>query len=105
MCLVKKPKPVAVNREDNRDLPILRNPFLDGIDPILRARQTGLRSLRIDRAAPAAAPGPAPAASPLAITRPTAPVADNKRAKLAAAGSLPGPIGVVVRGLVAKHSG
>ncbi|QXZ50182.1 hypothetical protein [Caulobacter vibrioides] len=30
----------------------MRNPFLDGIDPIIRARSTGVRSLRIDRAAP-----------------------------------------------------
>jgi hypothetical protein len=69
MCVVKKPKPVSVSK-DSTPVPVLRNPYLDGIDPITKARTTGLRSLRIDRGSkPAGAPIKA---SPLAITRPAA---------------------------------
>ncbi|MFN3582787.1 hypothetical protein [Phenylobacterium sp.] len=38
-----------MEKPTDRPLPILRNPYLDGIDPIMRARSTGLRALRIDR--------------------------------------------------------
>ncbi|QOC54144.1 hypothetical protein [Caulobacter phage S2B] len=41
-----------VSQTSDTSKAVLRNPFLDGIDPIIRARSTGVRSLRIDRAAP-----------------------------------------------------
>jgi hypothetical protein len=81
---VKKPRQVAVQKE--KDPPILRNPFLDGIDPILRARQTGLRSLRIDRGS---APSQAKAPS-LAIARPAIPPVAPKQGFGAIVGGLLG---------------
>lgn len=48
MCVVKKPKAVAVQQTE-KETPVLRNPYLDGVDPIVRARSTGVRGLRIDR--------------------------------------------------------
>ena len=47
MCLVKKPKVAAPPPE--KEAAILRNPYLDGLDPILRARSGGVRSLTIRR--------------------------------------------------------
>ncbi|MEG2313510.1 hypothetical protein [Brevundimonas sp.] len=47
MCIGEKPKiaaPVAA-----KDPAILRNPYLDGLDPILRARSGGVRSLTLRR--------------------------------------------------------
>lgn len=90
MCLVKKPKPVVVSKASDKPLPILRNPFLDGIDPILRARQTGVRSLRIDRGT-----SPAPTPSALAVTRPAtvAPAPTGPTADYDALSRLPGNIG------------
>lgn len=46
MCTVRKPKAV---QPQEKELAPLRNPYLDGIDPIVRARQTGMSALRIDR--------------------------------------------------------
>lgn len=48
MCLFKTPKVQPVGA-DAKDLPVVRNPLLDGLDPILRARSQGLSRLRIDR--------------------------------------------------------
>jgi hypothetical protein len=52
---VKTSKPVAAPTQADRDkpLPVLRNPYLDGIDPLIKAQKTGARSLRIDRTTPA----------------------------------------------------
>jgi len=47
MCLVKKPK-VAVAATE-KEAAILRNPYLDGLDPILRARTGGVKALTIRR--------------------------------------------------------
>ncbi len=44
MCLIKAPK-IVRSTADTRDLPILRNRYLDGVDPLIRARQHGLKSL------------------------------------------------------------
>ena len=49
MCsLFKKPK--VVSAPVAADAPILRNPYLDGLDAIVRARQGGVRSLTIRKA-------------------------------------------------------
>lgn len=54
MCVTpRKPKPVTVERAADKPLPILRNPYLDGMDPAIRANQLGVRALRIDRVRPA----------------------------------------------------
>lgn len=67
MCLVKKPKPVTVERPKEKDPQVLRNPYLDGLDPIIRARSGGLKALRIDRTVPKNAPP-----STVGIARPPA---------------------------------
>ena len=58
MCLVKTPKiakPTPAQGQD-KPLPILRNPLLDGIDPTTNALRIGRSNLRIDRATAATAP-------------------------------------------------
>lgn len=64
MCTVRKPKPV---QPQEKELAPLRNPYLDGIDPIVRARQTGTSALRIDRGSSR----PDTAARPQPTTPPT----------------------------------
>ena len=64
MCFVSAPK--VATPTATPDPPVLRNPYLDGIDPILRARQTGMSSLRVDRGSTGYT---APAAGPLTISR------------------------------------
>ncbi len=49
MCIVKTPKVQASSATDNKPLPILRNPFLDGIDQSLNSLRIGRNQLRIDR--------------------------------------------------------
>jgi hypothetical protein len=69
MCLVSSAKKVAsgVNATQNTRKPVLRNPYLDGVEPILRAQSQGVRSLRIDRAGAGTSAAPNP--SPLSINR------------------------------------
>jgi hypothetical protein len=67
MCIIKKPKVAAAPAP--KDPPVLRNPYLDGVDALIRSRSTGLRSLRIDRAgvqAPKTNPTPASLTAPAA---------------------------------------
>lgn len=49
MCLVKKPKVVQSATAENKEAPVLRNPYLDGLPSILRARRGGVQSLTIRR--------------------------------------------------------
>lgn len=49
MCLVKKPKVVQSTTAENKDAPVLRNPYLDGLPSVLRARRGGVQSLTIRR--------------------------------------------------------
>jgi hypothetical protein len=67
MCLVKTPKTVSAQQQADakKDPAILRNPYLDGINPLILSRQKGLASLRIDRQ-----PQLVSAASPLVMSRP-----------------------------------
>lgn len=51
MCTAK-PKIVSAPTQGSateKEPAILRNPYLDGLNPIIKARQGGVRSLRIDR--------------------------------------------------------
>jgi hypothetical protein len=50
MCLVKTAKPVAPTAGLEKEVQVLRNPFLDGLDPLVQAKRTGMSSLRVDRA-------------------------------------------------------
>jgi hypothetical protein len=49
MCTVKTPKVVPVSRDSEKPLNILRNPYLDGMDPSKKSKSVGLGSLRINR--------------------------------------------------------
>lgn len=71
MCLVKTPTTTNTAAQQ-KDLPVLRNPQLDGINPILKAAANGASSLRVDRTpdvqTPVATSGPNVPSS-LTITR------------------------------------
>ncbi len=45
-------KTVKASPASDKPLPILRNPFLDGVDPTIRSNSVGGASLRISRARP-----------------------------------------------------
>jgi hypothetical protein len=49
MCTTRTPKPVTVQSKAEKRVQILRNPYLDGVDPSRRAQQVGVGSFRIDR--------------------------------------------------------
>lgn len=49
MCLVKRPKIKEDASGKERDPPILRNPFLDGLGSAIQSIRIGRNSLRIDR--------------------------------------------------------
>lgn len=74
MCMVRTPRPVASNTATDKPIQVLRNPYLDGIDPIVKARKSGMGSLRIDRGSGKAPvtglqPPTPPAGSPATIRR------------------------------------
>lgn len=72
MCVVKTPK---IKPTDSKppEPTVIRNPYLDGVDPITRASRQGRSSLRIDRSragsvrpsAPPMAVAPVPTPSPV----------------------------------------
>jgi hypothetical protein len=67
MCIVKTPKVPKDATAKTPDPAIIRNPYLDGVDPVTKALRMGRSSLRIERAgsgAASAAP-PATASAPL----------------------------------------
>lgn len=73
---MKTPKPVSQTAGTEKKVQVLRNPYLDGVDPLIRARQTGVGSLRIDRTAPSGSlkvtrstANASPAVTSLAINR------------------------------------
>lgn len=74
MCIVPKAPKIPSTAAKVKDPAIIRNPILDGMDPITKALRKGRSSLRIERAAPVERPvapaGVAPgAASSLTIGR------------------------------------
>jgi hypothetical protein len=77
MCIVKTPKLPAATPE--KDPAIIRNPYLDGLDPANKALRTGRSALRIERRAPGdpapVASGPGVAAAPPPPTPARTPVA------------------------------
>lgn len=64
MCVVKTPK-VKANDPANqpKDPIVIRNPYLDGTGPQLKALRTGRSSLRIERAGSGAVTSAPPASS------------------------------------------
>jgi hypothetical protein len=66
MCVVKTPKVQATDAQAKTPEPtIIRNPYLDGVDPASRSLRMGSSSLRIERGGGGVRPP-----SPGAITRP-----------------------------------
>lgn len=58
MCVVKTPKVQnPTNPATDKPLPILRNPLLDGVNPMTNGLTIGRNNLRLDRA-PTAATAP-----------------------------------------------
>lgn len=102
MCIVSKPKVVQPTAAADKDPAILRNPWLDGLDPIIRARQGGVKSLTLRRGGSSAntAPttGTAPA-NPAALGGST----PSRDAQLGQTLSqLPGTLGLAGRALTLK---
>lgn len=52
MCGIPKPKIVQPEAAKPKDPAIIRNAYLDGIDPVTRSKRTGRSSLRIDKGSP-----------------------------------------------------
>lgn len=74
MCLVKKPKVVQPTSTADKVLPVLRNPYLDGLDPFLKARAGGVRGLTIQRGGQSPTiPRPVTPTVPTTPTTPTSP--------------------------------
>ncbi|WP_406853365.1 hypothetical protein WEU32_06925 [Brevundimonas sp. BH3] len=69
MCMMKKPKVVSAPAQ--KEAGILRNPYLDGIDPILRAQRGGVKGLTIRRGSAGTVSVPRPQPS---IQIPTSPI-------------------------------
>ncbi|WRQ08280.1 hypothetical protein JDBV08_00565 [Mycobacterium phage jiawei] len=93
MCTVRT-KTVAVKKDDDaKEVPVLRNPLLDGVDATIRARSTGTRALRIDRPG-----GGATINRPTTPTAPGRPVSPEQQAEIekwTTFSKLPGAIGRV----------
>ena len=48
MCLIDTPT-TSNTASSQTDLPVLRNTYLDGVDPVRRAASSGISALRINR--------------------------------------------------------
>lgn len=105
MCLVKTPKVVQSTAAENKEAPVLRNPYLDGLPSILRARRGGVQSLTIRRGGPSgSANTPPPAPTPVAPP-PTGGGSTSRDAELGEKLSrFPGTLGLVGKALIKKAS-
>jgi hypothetical protein len=65
MCVVKTPK-VSASEQKPKDPIVIRNPYLDGTGPQMKALRMGRSSLRIERAG-----ARAPSAPPASVLPPT----------------------------------
>lgn len=72
MCIVKTPKVVA-GSEKPPEPTIIRNSYLDGLDPVSKALRKGRSSLRIERAGRGAATAPPATAFPTPSNAPALP--------------------------------
>jgi len=69
MCIVKTPKVSTTDATAKTPDPaIIRNPYLDGVDPVTKALRKGRSSLRIERAGSGAASVAPPATAPTPYT-------------------------------------
>jgi hypothetical protein len=58
VCIVKTPKVNTSSTTKEKDPAIIRNPFLDGVDPTMKSLRTGRSALRIERTGVAGATPP-----------------------------------------------
>lgn len=107
MCsLFKKPK--VVSAPQAAEPGVLRNPYLDGLDAVVRARSDGVRALTIRKATPGApAPTPAlPASAPVPTPKPTPNPGGGSGGKLhdmaPTLAKMPGTLGLVGRTILSK---
>ena len=106
MCLVKKPKVVTSTAAENKEVPVLRNPYLDGLPSILRARRGGVQSLTIRRgktSGTVSTPAPPPTVAPA----PTAPsirggMSDDQFAEATLYSKMPGLLGIAGKAALQK---
>lgn len=106
MCLVKKPKVVTSAAAEAKEAPVLRNPYLDGLPSVLRARRGGVQSLTIRRGG-ASGTANAPQTAPTTPAPTTAPPKGSgltaKQLALAPVLSqMPGALGLAGRALMKK---
>jgi hypothetical protein len=73
MCLVKTPK---VETPKEKEPTIIRNPYLDGADPVMRAQRSGRSGLKIERGVAGSPLATAPEPTPGSTLAPT-PTADT----------------------------
>lgn len=73
MCIAKSPQ-VTTAEQKVKEPTVIRNPYLDGAGPQIKALRTGRSSLRIERAGRGAATPVAPPALPLPPTSTFAPI-------------------------------
>lgn len=69
MCIVKTPKVDTSSTAANKDPTVIRNPFLDGVDPATKSLRMGRSALRIERAGVAGVQPP-PVVAPVAPVAP-----------------------------------
>lgn len=111
MCsLFKKPK--VVSAPQAAEPGVLRNPYLDGLDAVVRARSGGVRALTIRKATPGAPaptpalPAPAPVPVPTPSLKPTPNPGGGSGGKLhdmaPTLAKMPGTLGLVGRTILSK---
>ncbi|WP_428061847.1 hypothetical protein [Brevundimonas sp.] len=104
MCLVKKPKVVTSAAAEAKEAPVLRNPYLDGLPSVLRARRGGVQSLTIRRGG---ASGTANTPTTTTITptpAKTGGLSDKKRAQATIMASMGGVLGLVGKSALQKDA-
>ena len=104
MCLVKKPKVVQSTTAENKDAPVLRNPYLDGLPSVLRARRGGVQSLTIRRGG-ASGTANTPSTAPPAVASRPAPASTSRDMELGQTlAQFPGSLGMAGKALIKKAS-
>lgn len=87
MCLVKKPKVVTSTAAENKEAPVITNPYLDGLPSILRARRGGVQSLTIRRTSGSGTANPPTVPRPV-TPRPVTPTSPGRGGSNGGAGDL-----------------
>lgn len=104
MCLVKKPKVVQSATAENKEAAVLRNPYLDGLPSILRARRGGVQSLTIRRGGASGTANTPSAAPPTVAPRPTSGSTSRDMELGQTLAQFPGSLGMAGKALIKKAS-